>query len=204
MLRKMLAAGWFGRKSGIGFYDYSGEAPGRTRRSERSAVTTPRAAGRRRRPRAARGGTARAHARRAPELGGVRGARGARLCGDDPRRARGAAGGPADELVGVQARSRSARRSCAGASSRRVGARSASPRLRCDLARQRRHPARFWPVWVIVVTLIPVVRNGWRLFGPAPDLEAVERRLNASTARARSPALASPWPPLATTASSSR
>jgi len=27
MLRKMLAAGWYGRKSGIGFYDYSGGAP---------------------------------------------------------------------------------------------------------------------------------------------------------------------------------
>jgi 3-hydroxybutyryl-CoA dehydrogenase len=26
-LRKMLAAGWFGRKSGVGFYDYAGESP---------------------------------------------------------------------------------------------------------------------------------------------------------------------------------
>ena len=26
-LRKMLAAGWFGRKSGMGFYDYAGESP---------------------------------------------------------------------------------------------------------------------------------------------------------------------------------
>jgi 3-hydroxybutyryl-CoA dehydrogenase len=27
VLRKMISAGWFGRKSGMGFYDYSGQAP---------------------------------------------------------------------------------------------------------------------------------------------------------------------------------
>ncbi|WP_267128305.1 3-hydroxyacyl-CoA dehydrogenase family protein [Baekduia soli] len=27
ILRKMLAAGWYGRKAGIGFYDYRGDAP---------------------------------------------------------------------------------------------------------------------------------------------------------------------------------
>jgi 3-hydroxybutyryl-CoA dehydrogenase len=27
VLRKMLSAGWYGRKSGMGFYDYAGEEP---------------------------------------------------------------------------------------------------------------------------------------------------------------------------------
>lgn len=35
----------------------------------------------------------------------------------------------------------------------------------------------FWPVWTLFVPLIPLVRNGWRLYGPAPDLERVEREL---------------------------
>lgn len=37
----------------------------------------------------------------------------------------------------------------------------------------------FWPVWVIVFTLLPVLRDGWSLLGPEPDEAAVERRLEA-------------------------
>ncbi len=40
-------------------------------------------------------------------------------------------------------------------------------------------PAEFWPGWVIGVTLLPVVRDAWRLFGPASDLELVEARQQA-------------------------
>jgi hypothetical protein len=39
------------------------------------------------------------------------------------------------------------------------------------------HHADFWPAWVIGVTMLPVVRDSWRLFGPASDLETVEARL---------------------------
>ncbi len=35
----------------------------------------------------------------------------------------------------------------------------------------------FWPIWVILIALIPLLRNGWRLYGPAPDFERVEREL---------------------------
>jgi hypothetical protein len=41
----------------------------------------------------------------------------------------------------------------------------------------------FWPIWVIVFTLLPVVRNGWRLLGPAPDDQAVEAQLEARRTR---------------------
>jgi hypothetical protein len=37
----------------------------------------------------------------------------------------------------------------------------------------------FWPGWVIGITLLPVVRDAWRLFGPASDLDRVEARLQA-------------------------
>ena len=38
---------------------------------------------------------------------------------------------------------------------------------------------QFWPVWVLIVFLLSVVRNGWALYGPAPDLDAVEAQLDA-------------------------
>ena len=37
----------------------------------------------------------------------------------------------------------------------------------------------FWPIWVIIATAIPLVRNAWRLLGPAPDPDAVEAQLNS-------------------------
>lgn len=38
---------------------------------------------------------------------------------------------------------------------------------------------QFWPVWVLIVFLLSVVRNGWALYGPAPDFDAVEAQLDA-------------------------
>jgi hypothetical protein len=36
---------------------------------------------------------------------------------------------------------------------------------------------QFWPAWVALVTLVPLLRNGWRLYGPAPELDRVEAEL---------------------------
>jgi len=35
----------------------------------------------------------------------------------------------------------------------------------------------FWPIWVGLAAAIGLVRNGWRLYGPAPELDRVEREL---------------------------
>ena len=35
----------------------------------------------------------------------------------------------------------------------------------------------FWPVWVAIFPLLTLVRNGWRLYGPYPELDRVEREL---------------------------
>ncbi len=39
------------------------------------------------------------------------------------------------------------------------------------------HRGMFWPVWVLIVVLLPLLRNGWRLYGPAPDFDRVEAEL---------------------------
>ena len=39
------------------------------------------------------------------------------------------------------------------------------------------HRGMFWPIWVALVVLIPLLRNGWRLYGPDPQLDRVEREL---------------------------
>ena len=44
---------------------------------------------------------------------------------------------------------------------------------------------QFWPIWVALVVLIPLLRNGWRLYGPAPQLDRVERELERRSRRGR-------------------
>ena len=37
----------------------------------------------------------------------------------------------------------------------------------------------FWPVWILIVVVMSLARNGWALFGPAADLDSVEAHLDA-------------------------
>jgi hypothetical protein len=36
----------------------------------------------------------------------------------------------------------------------------------------------FWPAWLLIIAVIPLIKNGWRLYGPAPDLDELERELS--------------------------
>ncbi len=42
---------------------------------------------------------------------------------------------------------------------------------------------QFWPIWVIVFSLLPLARDAWALLGPAPDEREVEARLQRRRAR---------------------
>lgn len=43
----------------------------------------------------------------------------------------------------------------------------------------------FWPIWVALAAVIPLVRNGWALYGPAPELDRVEAELRERRAGRR-------------------
>jgi Domain of unknown function (DUF1707) len=38
---------------------------------------------------------------------------------------------------------------------------------------------QFWPVWILIIVVLSLVRNGWALYGPGADLDAVEADLDA-------------------------
>ena len=40
------------------------------------------------------------------------------------------------------------------------------------------HHGSFWPIWVLIFPLLVLLRNGWRLYGPAPQLDRVEHELD--------------------------
>jgi uncharacterized protein YecT (DUF1311 family) len=48
---------------------------------------------------------------------------------------------------------------------------------------------QFWPIWVLIFPALALARNGWRLYGPAPELDRVEadleRRRNREHRRER-------------------
>jgi hypothetical protein len=37
---------------------------------------------------------------------------------------------------------------------------------------------QFWPVWVLLVTLVALARGAWNLYGPAPELDRLEEELD--------------------------
>jgi hypothetical protein len=54
--------------------------------------------------------------------------------------------------------------------------------------------SNFWPAWVAVIAVIPLVRNGWRIYGPAPELDRVAEELERRRRRSGGPPLP-PAPP---------
>jgi DUF1707 SHOCT-like domain len=59
-----------------------------------------------------------------------------------------------------------------------------APFLVCTLVWAFSSPhGSFWPAWVALVALVPLLRNLWRLYGPAPELERVEAELAEQSRR---------------------
>lgn len=62
---------------------------------------------------------------------------------------------------------------------------SFSPFLVCTVIWAASGTGYFWPMWVLIVPLMFIARNLWRLHGPAPELDRVERELEHHSRRHR-------------------
>jgi hypothetical protein len=45
----------------------------------------------------------------------------------------------------------------------------------------------FWPVWTLIFPVMFLARNSWRLYGPAPELDRVQRELQRGGRQRRHP-----------------
>ena len=45
--------------------------------------------------------------------------------------------------------------------------------------------SNFWPAFLLIFPVLFLVRNGWRLYGPAPDLDRVQLELGRGQGRRR-------------------
>lgn len=50
----------------------------------------------------------------------------------------------------------------------------------------------FWPIWVVLIAVVPLLKNGWRLYGPSPELDEVEADLRRRRGPHRPPDLPPP------------
>ena len=53
----------------------------------------------------------------------------------------------------------------------------------------------FWPAWLLLIAAVPLLRNGWRLYGPSPQLDRVAEELARPRGPAGPPRLSPPPPP---------
>jgi hypothetical protein len=60
-----------------------------------------------------------------------------------------------------------------------------TPFVICTLIWAATGAGYFWPVWVLIFPLVFILRNAWRLYGPAPDLDRVHAELERRRHRGR-------------------
>ncbi len=57
-----------------------------------------------------------------------------------------------------------------------------TPFLICTVVWAASGAGFFWPIFALLIVLIPLVEGAWHLYGPAPDLDHVERQISTQGA----------------------